>query len=441
MPQYEQKTDSEIEVATPDQSPDATDIVVRLWGPQRSERRASLSWKTDSVLVYMIADLVGASRGRIAEESPEIMGAHFAGSRQAIVAAKRIQTSMLEFLACRPGERVGAAILLYRPTTNTSDSTSFSAEAAQQALRQGKPGQILLAENISELLRSLPGVEFRTVPALSTGIGDRQTELTEFVWTTPERIALFEDSLGDESEPQSGDAPPLGATVIVHSTVTRRGPNSKAVPPPAVAPESEEFRSNGSAVLSVEEFASQSFFTRTRVILGVVSLVLVAALIAVLNRPAHVSKLPIPVQQDQASTTEIPEKQPAVRTEPDVAPAQPESNIIKTETEKPPIVKRPIIKSGSKLPLAAQPQVPDRAPVENRVKKEIQETPAPYNEESGGVSQKDVPALLKMAQADAGAGNYDKARTEFRKILGLQRDNQDAREGLHKLDIIQKDHQ
>ena len=298
-----------------------------------------------------------------------------------------------------------------------------------------------MAENISELLRSLPGVEFRTVPALSTGIGDRQTELTEFVWTTPERIALFEDSLGDESEPQSGDAPPLGATVIVHSTVTRRGPNSKAVPPPAVAPESEEFRSNGSAVLSVEEFASQSFFTRTRVILGVVSLVLVAALIAVLNRPAHVSKLPIPVQQDQASTTEIPEKQPAVWTEPDVAPAQPESNIIKTEAEKPPIVKRPIIKSGSKLPLAAQPQVPDRAPVENRVKKEIQETPAPYNEESGGVSQKDVPALLKMAQADAGAGNYDKARTEFRKILGLQRDNQDAREGLHKLDIIQKDHQ
>ncbi len=111
MPQYEQKTDSrEFEVANPHQSQgpwrgdaraDATDIVVRLWGPKRSDRSAPLTWKTDSVLIYMIADLVGASHGRIAEESPAIMGAHFDGSGQAMVAAKRIQTSILEFLVCR----------------------------------------------------------------------------------------------------------------------------------------------------------------------------------------------------------------------------------------------------------------------------------------------------------------------------------------------------
>ena len=33
------------------------------------------------------------------------MAAHFESSRQALVAAKRIQTSILEFLACRPGEQ------------------------------------------------------------------------------------------------------------------------------------------------------------------------------------------------------------------------------------------------------------------------------------------------------------------------------------------------
>ncbi len=54
------------------------------------------------------------------------------------------------------------------------------------------------------------------------------------------------------------------------------------------------------------------------------------------------------------------------------------------------------------------------------------------------MSQKEIPTLLKMAQADAGAGDYDKARIEFRKILGLQPGNQDAKEGLHKLDLIQK---
>src|SRR3984957_8603786 len=113
MPQYKQKTDSsESAVANLDQSPEATDLVVRLWNPERSGRTASLSWNTESVLVYMIADLVSASQGRIAEELPTIMGAHFADSRQAIVAAKRIQTSMLEFLSCRPGERIVCRLLL-----------------------------------------------------------------------------------------------------------------------------------------------------------------------------------------------------------------------------------------------------------------------------------------------------------------------------------------
>jgi hypothetical protein len=41
MPQYEQKTDRrKFEVDTPDLSLDATDLVVRLWSPEWSDRRA-----------------------------------------------------------------------------------------------------------------------------------------------------------------------------------------------------------------------------------------------------------------------------------------------------------------------------------------------------------------------------------------------------------------
>src|ERR1700678_403476 len=119
MAQYEQKTDSrEFEVANPERnagawggSPgtDATDIAIRLWGPERSARSGPLTWRADSVLVYMIADLVRASRGRVGEESSAVMAAHLDGSSQALVAAKRIQTSILEFVACRPSERIGAA--------------------------------------------------------------------------------------------------------------------------------------------------------------------------------------------------------------------------------------------------------------------------------------------------------------------------------------------
>ena len=444
MPQYEQKTDSrQFEVANLDQSPEATDLVVRLWNPERSGRAASVSWNTESVLVYLIADLVSASHGRIAEELPTIMGAHFADSRQAIVAAKRIQTSMLEFLACRPGERIGAAILLYR--TKTSDSAGFSATTAQQALRQAKPGQILLAQSISQGLRDLPGLEFRSVPALATVGGDGQSEMTELVWTTPERIALFQDSFGDEAEPQCSEIPVVGATVIVHSPLARGGQTRESVSPAMVAPALEEFResSGNSAELRLEEFAQRPFLTRTRVILGVVALGLVVALIAVFNRTPQVSKLPIPVQQVQAGERETPEKQPAVKAESETTVVQPESKIatpeiVTPENVKSRSVKPPIIKSGVKSPVGVQSQIPDRASVDNRVRKDVPETPTSSYDELGGVSQKEIPTLLKMAQADAGAGNYDKARIEFRKILGLQPGNQDAKEGLHKLDLIQK---
>ena len=447
MPQYQQKIDSrEGKVPNSGRSPlalsedaraDATDAVVRLWMPGRRDRSAPLTWKTDSVLVYMIADLVGASHGRIAEESPAIMSAHFDGSRQALLAAKRIQTSILEFLACRPDERLGAAILLYRPAA--SDPEGFSGEMVKQALRQVKPGQILLAENVSKRLRDLPGIEVRTVPALTTVMG--QPEFTEVLWTTPDRVARLQLSVDDETEAESADAPGIGATVIVHSPLARQGATRQPVPSETVSNAGHTDEAQDLAPVFAEgreEFEPRPFITRTRVIFGVVAVVLAVTLIAVVYRPAQVSKAPIPLQVDQGGAREFPYKQP-VQAESDVQTTQPESKTVKTEIAKPQkAFKSPPVKSA-RVAVAEQPQVSDKAPIDNRVKSQNLEVAAPYSDESGGVSLKDIPVLLRMAQQDAGAGNYAKARTEYRKILGLQPNNQDARDGLHKLDIIQKD--
>jgi cytochrome c-type biogenesis protein CcmH/NrfG len=46
-----------------------------------------------------------------------------------------------------------------------------------------------------------------------------------------------------------------------------------------------------------------------------------------------------------------------------------------------------------------------------------------------------------MAQASVGNGRYDDADRAYRKILQLQPDNQDAKDGLHKLDLIRSDNQ
>ena len=471
MAQYQQKTDSrEFEVANPDPSPgpwsrdganDAADIVVRLWGPRPGP---SLSWKTDSVLVYMITDLVAASHGRIAEESPAVLGAHFDGSRPALVAAKRIQMSILEFLACRPGDRVGAAILIYRP--RASVPTGYSAEAVQPLLRQAKPGQILLAASISERLRDLPGVAFRSVPALTTVAGDRQTELSELVWTTPEQLAFLQNSVGEEPE-RTEDPPAVGATVMVDSPFVLRGTANET--PPATSeradfvsrdePQADSRRfetlpatdhelqasTAGSILDGLEDFEKPPLITRTRVIFGVVALVLAGALISVLYRPARVSKPPLPALQEQTGATESPDKvTPSVTTQPE---AKTPTQQAPQPEDKTPVTPPQPVTPAAKLPeVVAKPQHPAKPSADARAKKsnaqdDAQEPAVGATDEAGGLSQNDIPKLLEFANADTGNGQYGKARLEYRKVLKLQPNNQAAKDGLRKLDRIQSDQQ
>jgi hypothetical protein len=471
MAQYEQKIDSrEFEVANPEQyssawgadaHADATEIAIRLWG---GPRNVPLTWKADSVLVYMIADLVGASGGRVAEASHAVMAAQFDSSRQALVAARRIQTSILEFVACRPAERVGAAILIYHPMS--SDLTGFSGELVQPALVKAKPGQILLADNVSQRLRDLPGIEFRNVDART---GDGQTGLLELMWTTQERLALLADSVVDVAEPPSGAGPAMGATLIVNSPgvnspsvnspITRRGPPIEVVPPvmgaadfvvkegsatasrrasqspntaQSRAPVFEELQDSPGNPLTegLDEFGEQPFLTRTRVILGVVAVVLVGALIAVLFRPTNVSKRPLPPQPEQTGGTETTVTPPRV-TEPEPEKQQPEPTTAQPQPQ-------------AKVPVVVTPRKPTKPTTDNRDKNkkppEDSAEPAPL-EEYGGYSQKDIPALLEFAKTDAGKGNYANARKEYSIILKLQPKNQDAKDGLHRLDIIPSDRQ
>jgi len=463
MAQYEQKTDSrEFEVANPDQSlggwggnspADAADIAIRLWGPARPDR-VPLTWKTESVLVYMIADLVSASRGRIAEDSSVVLAAHFDSCRQAVVAAKRIQTSILEFLTCRPGERTGGAILIYQP--RTADATGPSGDAVQLELGQAKPGQILLAENVSRRLRDLPGMQFQTPP--SSESGDGPTGLTELVWTTPERVALMQESVGDGAEPLDAGAPPVGATLIVDSPFARRGLTNEAAPPTTRTqdyvvkdrpekdrPEKDRPETGSRRVTQVTQAAASSLteelelaehplFTRTRVILGVVGMVLVATLVAVLSFPARVVKPKTPQtpqQQDQTTPKESTDQKPPPPVEPQAQIGQPEPETSKPTAKLPPTVTKPPA---------------DTRPKNKKETKEAKETPdtsepPPVVEATGSWSVSDIPRLLSMAGSDMGEGKYDKAQREYRIVLRLQPKNQPALDGITKINKILNDQQ
>ncbi len=482
MAQYEQKTDSrEFEVANSGQQPatwrgdlagDSADIAIRLWGVERADRGTALTWNADSVLIYMIADLVGASHGRIAEESSAAMAAHFESSRQALVAAKRIQTSILEFLDCRPGEHFGGAIVIYRP--RTADPAGFSIEMAQLALGQAKPGQILLAESVCLRVRDLPGIEFATVPAVRGATGNVDTGLTELVWTTAERVARLRESVGDWTEPRRGDSLGVGATLIVDSPFARGGMNDVAPPVESAgdfaakgsadawnrteqapntaqrrAASSGEFQERGGGSLAEGlESEERPLFTRTGILLGVVALVLVGALIAVLYHPTTVSKRAIPISPPAAENTGAAGTGSEAGTSTGASsgtsvgtsvgsstgtPTEPETKKPDEPVTPPPPVKKQVVVSQKAAP---------KSTAKNKKEKEAVEAQPEVDtsvSEFGGLTQKDIPRLLDNAKKDAGDGNYDKARREYQAILKLQANNPDAKEGLRKLSIIQGD--
>jgi hypothetical protein len=380
------------------------------------------------------------------------MSAQFDSSGRALVCAKRIQKSLEEFVACRPGERIGAAVFLYKP--RSSELSGYSSEMVQLALGKAKPGQILLAENVSDRLRDLPGADFRVI---TPSTGDGQSGLTELMWTTAERLALLRESVGNDPEPpvdaaqNFDDAPPAGATLIVHSPISRlnevapRAETGKLVANEASgagsqrtgqipnitrdrAPAFERFQESPSSAFTdgLDEFAEQPLFTRNRILLGAAGLVLVAALVTVLFRPSHVVKAPVTPRSEQTVEMESPAT-PAVVAPPAV--------------DKPVQTAPATVEPAAKAPVVAAQQKPFRPAAGTHVKnkKDADEEPAAPPSEIGGFSQKDIPYLLSTAQADFGAGRYGDAKTKFNKVLALQPGNQEAKEGLRRLGFIPTD--
>ncbi len=467
MAQYEQKTDSrEFEVANPDQHPGA-------WGgdsPADADRHRYSAVGRGSPRPTRAADL----------ENRQRFGLHDRGSgereprprlprnrrqswpRTLTVPGKRwlprngFRPSILEFLACRAGERTGGALLIYQP--RATDPAGPSAELVQLELGRAKPGQILLADNVFRRLRDLPGIEFVNAPGGMSGY--EPTGSTQLVWTTPDRVSLMTESVGDAVEPMGADSAPVGATLIVNSPIpgpaigdprfASREPTTNTAPPTArtqayTSSETAAHRAaNQKASNSLTEeldLAERSLFTRNRVIFGSVAVVLVAVAIVVLFQPTRVAKPqipPTPQAQEQTPSTATgttDQKTPAA----DAPPAAPRAQTAPSQPEP--------AKSAAKPPATAARKPPAESLLKNKkeippASEEVRDTPEPPAvDESGNWLPSDIPRLLTMAGSDMGDGKYDKARREYRIVLRLQPKNQPALDGITKLNKIQSDQQ
>jgi hypothetical protein len=400
----------------------AADLTIRIWR-QHADAKAALSWNRESVLVYMIADLVAASHGRTVD-TPAAMAAHFDRSQHALVAAKRIQTAILEFLACRPDDYRGAAVLIH-----PAAGTGFTQAMAQTALRLAEPGQIILSQQIAKRFQELPGIELRAVPALTTG-GTEHSGLMELLWTSAERLASLRNSA---PAPTASLDEPFGATMIVQTSPANGagdqiGSADESKTGSAKSQADEGFSNrDGAFARGLAEFEEhRSFVTPLRIGIAAIAVVLVVAGLFLFHPWSESTVRPKPqlpeVPTGSVGTTaepvrEIPQPPPVVQPAPDL-PAK----------SQPPVVIPPTVSNP-----------PQQKNIEKDKGRRPQDTIQGFegNSTYNGMTQKDIPQLLHWARADAGNGNYAKAAQEYRAILQLQPNNSDAREGLRKIQVAQ----
>lgn len=406
---------------------EAADLTIRILRHDASSGTLALTWNSESVLVYMIADLVQASHGRTAIELPASLAAHFDNSLEALVAARRIQTAILEFLACRPDDGMGAAVLVH-------PEAGFPQKTAQSALDLARPGQIIVSAEVSARFQNLPGIELRPVPALTTG----ETEtagLSELIWVSAERLAnlVTKASLA----PTANVASPVGATMIVNASSSLTEPRDETASRAALSPgSSQELNPSlippadglkhraGAFEETLAEFEEhRSFITPLKMGAAAAALVVVGVVLFhpwsgwnVQPKPQAIQKPnPAPIATQEPPIRHLPQP-PAVPVE--GSHPKPQPPILKAfSTRKPPITAQD----------TDQTKKPEDTPIQG----------FEGNSTYDGMTGKDIPRLLQWARSDAGNGNYAKAAQEYRVILQLEPSNPDAREGLRKIQVAQ----
>jgi hypothetical protein len=398
----------------------AADISIRLWTPAQLRANSSdVSWKTASNLVCMISDVVTAAQGNPADELRAGMSAHFSSAAQALKAAKSIERSIIEFCKRRPNDCFGAAVVVHRPIELRPflEGDPGPVSPAHSLLRQAQPGQIFVSQETYEHLRDLPGLQFRALNADAATGGDN-----ELLWTSTENYAHFATQLQNavRRQPIGLTPDPDAASESVRAAEPFKTEPHRTQPPKTKTSglQATAFPTARLSVLDPNE-AEVSWMASHRLLVSLAA-VGVLALATLYALPA-LRKSPPPANSIRSQSND---SQPAPRQE--ALPNTTPSNTAPAAAPSP--------ESATIAPPAASSLRKPKTPAQP-----IQSSPKPAEPkpagEYAGFTAKDIPGLLKKAEADAGAGDYENGRREFDIVLHLDPNNQAAKTGMSRLNL------
>lgn len=416
-----------LDVVPPDPSARTTNLAIRVWNPTYPRDGAPVGWKTETPFVFMIADLVAANNGVPVEDSGIGMVAYFDRTAEAYRAAKRIQRSLLEFSEVKPDQCAGAAIAIYRPSDLPSISQDKKYKELVSLLERAQPAQILVTANASKQLQGIPGLQLRAFGPAALGSSELERSTQELIWARPKTYSRVQETLKNASETYARKneekLSPSEPTADFSAASAARAAQLTLVHPDPVSPH------QGSDNL-LEDLLDEPDSRGSRPLwwsLATVGILAAAAAVFLVTRPStqHADSKKLAEPAIIQAPTEVQQSSPPSPT-PEAATVNAEPSAeapAKTETTQAPDQKADV---QSTLPATGSVQRPPRS----QGKKVA---------ENGGLRESDIPRLLRMADDDAGAGNYEAARQKFEIVLQLDPTNQAAKKGVYKLNLTERE--
>jgi len=367
-----------------------TELSIRVWSIDPEH----VTWSSGHAVICLMADLVTASGGQLVPESRQTLVAQFDRQETAVGAARRLQRALQAFTDNPETAGLAASITIHRPEDQVRSGTALG--VSDSLWPHSAPGQILVSGTVYETLQFTPGLRFRGVSAEPLSLDPAYQEL---LWTDAETLAAWQNRVDTAAR-----SLPMGDS-----------PRELAIGAADAGPCEAGSPADLAAVRQEDEFQISTDGSPRKNRVWVAASALCLVLIAAIGVFVHVNA---------RKTREVP-PQPA-----------------KTQTVEPPPIPHP---DNSTVPGKAPEKQQETAaeetkskPAHSRVtpngRKETHQTESPVTDYEG-FTNKQVPQLLRRAEEDAGAGNYDAAKREYEIVLKLQPGNSTAREGLRKLGL------